>query len=95
MKNKQIRIHPNEKPVELYRWILKKFGKPGFKILDTHGGSLSLGLACLDLDFELDIYENDKYYFDLGVFRLKKHYKKKKLKLFNTSKYYEALKAFA
>ena len=41
MKNKQIRIHPTEKPFALYRWIFQTYSKPNFKILDTHLGSAS------------------------------------------------------
>lgn len=73
MKNKQIRIHPNEKPVELYKWILYHYAKKEYKILDTHGGSFSNAIACYDLGFELVIIEKDEYYFNKAVERLKKH----------------------
>ena len=63
------RIHPTQKPVYLYRWLLDKFAEKGMKILDTHGGSMSIAHAC-DLEgFDLDICEIDKEYFDAGVKR--------------------------
>ena len=73
MKNKQDRIHPNEKPIELYRWLLSNYAKQGDKILDTHGGSFSHAIACHDLGFDLTIIEKDEYYFNDAVERLKWH----------------------
>lgn len=58
------RIHPTQKPVLLYKRILLDFAKPGFKILDTHFGSLSIGLACDELGFDLWACEIDKDYFE-------------------------------
>lgn len=72
-------IHPTQKPVQLYKWLLKNYAKEGDKILDTHGGSMSIALACHDLHFDLDICELDKDYFDAGVKRFEQH--KKQLKL--------------
>jgi len=66
MKNKQERIHPNEKPISLYRWILQKYAKQGDKILDTHGGSASSAIACDMEGFDLDICEIDLDYFEAG-----------------------------
>ena len=66
MKNKQVRIHPNEKPIAMYRWVLKNYAKDGWKILDTHGGSMKHSIACYDMKFDLDICEIDKHYFGLG-----------------------------
>jgi site-specific DNA-methyltransferase (adenine-specific) len=80
MKNKENRIHPTQKPVQLYKWLLTKYAKQGDKILDTHGGSMSIAIACYDLGFYLDLCELDKDYFDAGVKRLEQH--KKQLKLF-------------
>lgn len=79
MKDKEIRIHPTQKPVQLYKWILTKYAKQGDKILDTHGGSMSIALACHDLGFDLDLCELDKDYFEAGVKRFEQH--KKQLKL--------------
>jgi len=64
MKNKQRRIHPNEKPIQLYEWLLVNYAKPGDKILDTHGGSGSICIACHDLGFDLDWCELDADYFE-------------------------------
>jgi len=71
MKNKEIRIHPNQKPVALYKWILSKYAKQGDKIIDTHLGSGSIGIACIELGFELTACEIDKNYFQLACKRLK------------------------
>lgn len=100
------KIHPTQKPIELYRWILKNYAtckycnntgsfyedvvgdegsrmlqtceececyhhKP--KILDTHGGSMSIARACYDYGFEITLCEKDKDYFTGGVERFKKH----------------------
>ena len=76
----QKRIHPTEKPIKLYKWILSNYAKQGDKILDTHGGSMSIAIACHDLDFDLDLCELDRGHFDAGVKRFEQH--KKQLKLF-------------
>ena len=73
MKNKQERIHPTEKPVALYRWLLKNYAKPGDRIIDTHGGSMSSAIACDMEGFHLDICEIDKDYFDAGVKRFNQY----------------------
>ena len=78
--NKEKKIHPTEKPIRLYKWLLTSYAKPGMKILDTHGGSFSHAIACHDLDFELTIIEKDKDYFDAAIKRLKWH--QRQLKLF-------------
>ena len=77
---KQHTIHPTEKPVQLYKWLLQKYAKEGDKILDTHFGSLSIGIACHDLHFELTASELDKEYYELGKNRLMWH--QKQLNLF-------------
>ena len=79
-KFEKTRIHPTQKPVQLYKWILQKYAKEGDKILDTHFGSLSIGIACHDLHFELTASELDKEYFELGKNRLMCH--QKQLNLF-------------
>ena len=70
MKNKEIRIHPTQKPVSLYEWILKKYAKEGDKILDTHVGSGSSLVACIELGFEYMGFEIDEYYYKQAHDRL-------------------------
>jgi site-specific DNA-methyltransferase (adenine-specific) len=79
MKNKETRIHPTQKPVALYKYLLDKYAKPNDKILDTHGGSMSIAIACHDYGFDLDLCELDKEYFDKGVQRVKNHVAQQKL----------------
>jgi len=67
------RIHPTQKPVRLYQWVLQNYAKVGDKILDTHGGSFSHAIAAHNLGFDLDICEIDKEYYDKGVQRLSLH----------------------
>ncbi len=67
------RIHHTQKPVSLYKWLLKNYAKEGDKILDTHGGSMSIALACHDMKFDLDLYEIDKDYFEAGSKRYNNH----------------------
>ena len=70
MKN---RIHPTQKPVALYKWLLDKYAKQGDKILDTHLGSGSIAIACHDYGFELTACELDKEYYDASYKRFKNH----------------------
>ena len=63
------RIHPTQKSIKLYRWQLVNYANVNDKILDTHGGSMSIALACNTEGFDLDICEIDKEYFDNGVKR--------------------------
>lgn len=67
------RIHPNQKPVAVYKWILDRYAKDGDKILDTHFGSGSLGIACHDYGFCLTACELDKHYFDKSMERIDNH----------------------
>jgi len=67
------RIHPTQKPVALYKWLLQKYAKEGDKILDTHFGSLSIGIACHDMGFELTAIELDEDYYEAGKNRLINH----------------------
>lgn len=67
---KEFRIHPTQKPVALYKWLLKNYAKEGDKILDTHGGSMSIAIACHYMGFQLDLCELDKEYFDAGIERV-------------------------
>lgn len=58
------KIHPTQKPVALYKWLLSNYAKPGDKILDTHLGSGSSRIAAYDLGFDFYATELDKDYFD-------------------------------
>lgn len=73
MKNKEIRIHPTQKPVALYKWLLDKYAKEGDKILDTHLGSGSIAIACHDYGFELTACELDEEYYIKAIERIKRH----------------------
>jgi site-specific DNA-methyltransferase (adenine-specific) len=73
------KIHPTQKPVKLYKWILDKYVKQGDKILDTHLGSGSIAIACHDYGFELTACELDKEYYDKAIQRLKNHVSQQKL----------------
>ena len=84
LNNKGSLIHPTQKPVKLYEWLLKNYAKEGDKILDTHGGSGSICLACYNLGFDLDWCEIDKDYFDAAKNRFEKHKQKCDNKLFTT-----------
>jgi len=79
MKNKEIRIHPTQKPVALYRWLLTNYAKPGDTILDTHLGSGSIAIACHDLGFHLTGYEIDEEYLSGAVKRIERHLRQPKL----------------
>ena len=67
------KIHPTQKPVSLYKWILKNYAKPGDKILDTHGGSGSICIACHDMGFDLDWIELDEDYYNAAIKRFNTH----------------------
>jgi len=67
------RIHPTEKPIKLYEWILMNYAKEGDKILDTHLGSGSVAIACHNLGFDLTACELDKDYFEASQKRLQQH----------------------
>jgi site-specific DNA-methyltransferase (adenine-specific) len=69
-KNK---IHPTQKPVQLYEWLLKNNAKDGDKILDTHLGSGSIAIACHNLKFDLTACELDKEYYEASLKRLHNH----------------------
>ncbi len=66
-------IHPTQKPVKLYEWLLMNYAKEGDKILDTHLGSGSIAIACHNLKFDLTGCELDSEYFDSFVKRYKQH----------------------
>lgn len=66
-------IHPTQKPVKLYEWLLMNYAKENDKILDTHLGSGSIAIACHNLGFDLTACELDKEYFDSAMKRIKEH----------------------
>jgi len=66
-------IHPTQKPVKLYEWLLMNYAKEGDKILDTHLGSGSIAIACHNLNFNLTACELDKEYYEAAMKRLKQH----------------------
>nr|WP_303932869.1 DNA methyltransferase [Treponema denticola] len=69
----KFRFHPTQKPVELYKWILKNYAKKGDKILDTHLGSGSSRIAAYDMGFDFVGMEVDKEYFDKQEKRFKEY----------------------
>lgn len=66
-------IHPTQKPVKLYEWLLMNYAKEGDTILDTHLGSGSITIACENLGFDLTGYEIDKEYFEAAKKRIEQH----------------------
>ena len=71
--NQLNRIHPTQKPIALYEWILMRYAKEGDKILDTHLGSGSIAIACHNLGYDLTACELDKEYYEASLKRLKQH----------------------
>lgn len=65
------RIHPTQKPVALYKWLLQKYAKPGDLIIDTHVGSASSLIACHELGFDYIGFEIDEHYFNLAQKRIR------------------------
>jgi site-specific DNA-methyltransferase (adenine-specific) len=72
-------IHPTQKPVALYKWLLDKYAKQGDKILDTHLGSMSIAIACHDYGFSLTGCKLDPEYYEKGIQRVKNHVSQQKL----------------
>lgn len=73
------KIHPTQKPKELYKWLLDNYAKQGEKILDTHLGSGSIAIACHDYGFDLTACELDTEYYDKAIQRIKNHVSQQKL----------------
>ena len=67
------RIHPTQKPIALYEFLLQRYANKGDRILDTHLGSGSIALACHNLGFDLVGYEIDSEYYTAASKRLKDH----------------------
>ena len=78
--NQLDRIHPTQKPVKLYEFLLMNYAKEGDTILDTHLGSGSIAIACHNLGFDLTGYEIDKDYFEAATKRIEQH--KAQIRLF-------------
>ena len=72
MKDKEFRIHPTQKPVALYEWILNRYAKEGDTILDTHVGSASSLIACRNTNHKYVGFEIDKDYYRLAKERLER-----------------------
>ena len=68
-----IKIHPTQKPVKLYEWLLMNYAKEGYNILDTHLGSGSIAIACHNLGYDLTACELDTEYYNNALKRLKQH----------------------
>jgi site-specific DNA-methyltransferase (adenine-specific) len=81
MKDKEQRIHPTQKPVALYKWLLQNYAKQGDKILDTHLGSGSSRIAAYEMGFDFTAFELDKEYFEAQEKRYKAHIAQLKLEL--------------
>lgn len=77
--NQDPRIHPTQKPVALYKWLLDKYAKKGDRILDTHLGSGSIAIACHDYGFELTACELDAEYYTKAIERITNHTKQGRL----------------
>jgi site-specific DNA-methyltransferase (adenine-specific) len=87
MKNKENRIHPTQKPIALYKWLLQNYAKPGDTILDTHLGSGSSRIAAYDMGFDFVGYELDTEYFEASDRRFKNHISN--LQLFQPAEMYQ------
>ena len=72
-KNAGGRWHPTQKPIYLYKKVLEMYAKLGYKILDTHLGSGTHAIACLEMGYELVACEIDKDYFNEAVKRIKEY----------------------
>ena len=73
------RVHPTQKPVALYEWLLMNYAKEGDKILDTHLGSGSIAIACHNLGFDLTACELDADYYNAAIKRINEHKSQKRL----------------
>ncbi len=81
MKNKENRIHPTQKPIALYEWLLNNYAKQGDKILDTHVGSASSLIACYNLGFDYMGFELDEDYYKSAIKRIEA--RKSQMDIFN------------
>jgi len=83
-KNELDRIHPTQKPIALYKWLLKNYANKGDKILDTHAGSCSSVIACIDAGFDWMAFEIDEDYYKAAITRINNHVRQSDL--FNEDK---------
>lgn len=70
---KEKKIHPTQKPVALYEWVLQNFAKPGYSILDTHLGSGSSAIAAIKLGFDFVGCELDEHYYKKATERISEY----------------------
>ena len=77
---RQKKIHPTEKPISLYEWLLMNYAKEGDKILDTHLGSGSIAIACHNLGYDLTACELDTEYYEKAMERINNH--KRQIRMF-------------
>ena len=82
--NSDNRIHPTQKPIALYKWLLQNYAKPGDKILDTHAGSCSSVIACIDGGFDWIAFELDEDYYKAALQRINNHVRQ--FDIFNENK---------
>jgi len=80
--NQTLKIHPTQKPVALYKWLLQNYAKEGDKILDTHMGSGSIAIACHYMGFNLTACELDEDYYNAACERIKRETAQTELALF-------------
>ena len=73
MKRKEKRVHPTQKPVKLYEWLLERFAHEGDKILDTHVGSASSLIACRNKGFQYVGFEISQTYYDIAQNRMNEY----------------------
>ena len=73
------RIHPTQKPIGLYEWLLMNYAKESDKILDTHLGSGSIAIACHNLGYQLTGCEIDKDYYEAAMKRIEQHKQQQRL----------------
>lgn len=81
-KLNEVRIHPTQKPVALYKWLLKNYAKPEYKILDTHLGSGSICIACDEMGFEITGIELNEHYYEAAKKRIQIHQLQTKLEFY-------------
>jgi site-specific DNA-methyltransferase (adenine-specific) len=79
-----VNIHPTQKPIALYKWLLTNYAKKGDKILDTHAGSCSSVIACIDGGFDWIAIEKDVDYYKSATERINNHVRQ--TDLFNANK---------